>query len=64
MAHAPRSESGSRSLLPAQRPRSQWDLVVKPRVSLAYAGDEPVPTATAPALPERIGDGLNPLTMR
>lgn len=34
------------------------------RGSLAYAGDELAPTPAAPILPERIGDGLNPLTMR
>ena len=32
--------------------------------SLAYAGDELTPVPAAPVLPERIGDGLNPLTMR
>ena len=32
--------------------------------SLAYVGDELAPTPAAPVLGERIGDGLNPLTMR
>jgi hypothetical protein len=31
---------------------------------LAYAADEPAPTPAGPVLPERIGDGLNPLKVR
>jgi hypothetical protein len=37
---------------------------IEAAASLAYVGDELAPTPAAPVLGERIGDGLNPLTMR